>query len=88
MFEQGAVFLPFFSHCFPAARGIGVPPVSGSSEIIIKKHYSSGVVLEIFAVHVHMDHKCQRLDLRVFRIFDISIEQIAEVSHKVRTALL
>ena len=35
-----------------------------------------------------MDHQCQRLNFRVFRVFDIGVEQISEFSYEVGAALL
>ena len=35
-----------------------------------------------------MDHQCQRLNFRVFRVFDIGVEEISEFSHKIGAAFL
>ena len=88
MSEQGAILLPFLTHRFPAARGICVPLIRRGPQVLAKERSPSGVVLEIPAVHIHMDHQCQRLDLRVLRVLDIGIEQVSEISHEISDALL
>ena len=64
-----------------------MPLVRGGSKIVIKENFPFGVIPEIFAVHIHMNHQCQRLDLRVFRVFDVCVEQVSEISHEVSAAL-
>ena len=82
-----AVLLPFVRHSFPASALVGVPHISGGSQILVKKGSALHIVLEILTVHIHADHQGKGLDLGILRIFDIDIHQVSEIPDKFLAAL-